>query len=54
MYLYVTSNVNNGHKIGVTDNLLKRKIQGLEEILKLEMKKKSLQEMLFHFIHQKQ
>ena len=27
MYLYVTSNVNNGHKIGVTDNLLKRKIQ---------------------------
>jgi len=27
MYLYVTSNVNNGHKIGITDNLLKRKIQ---------------------------
>ncbi len=27
MYIYVTSNVNNGHKIGVTDDLLKRKIQ---------------------------
>ena len=27
MYLYVTSNINNGHKIGVTDNLLKRKQQ---------------------------
>ena len=26
MYLYVTSNVNNGHKIGITDDLLKRKI----------------------------
>ena len=23
MYLYVTSNINNGHKIGVTDNLLR-------------------------------
>jgi hypothetical protein len=27
MYLYVTSNINNGHKIGITDNLLKRKNQ---------------------------
>ena len=33
---------------------LKRKIQGLVETLKLEMKKRSQQEMLFHFIHQKQ
>ena len=27
MYLYVTSNINNGHKIGITDNLLERKKQ---------------------------
>ena len=27
MYLYVTSNINNGHKIGITENLLERKKQ---------------------------
>ena len=27
MYLYVTSNVNNGHKIGITEDLFKRKKQ---------------------------